>query len=94
LATTPADAAYPAENRDLSYAAHTVLANQYGDSTRLTLTSPTLPGVKHSFGTFSDAAAEAGLSRIYAGVHTRTDHAAGRDLGVQIADYILRLNHN
>jgi hypothetical protein len=94
LATTPADPAYPGAHSDLSYAAATVLANQYGDSTPFTLTSPTLPGVQHSFGKFSDAAAEAGLSRIYAGVHTRTDHEAGRDLGVQIADYILRLNHN
>jgi hypothetical protein len=94
LATTPADPSYPGAHSDLSYAAATVLANKYGDSTQFTLTSPTLAGVQHTFGTFSDAAAEAGLSRIYAGVHTRTDHEAGRDLGIQVADYVLGLSHN
>ena len=68
-----------------------MLADRYGDSTRFTVTSPTLPGVQHTFSQFSDAATEAGLSRIYAGVHTRTDHDAGRALGIQVADYVLSL---
>jgi membrane-associated phospholipid phosphatase len=94
LATTPADPSYPGAHSDLSFAAATVLADRYGDNTRFTVTSPTLPGVQHTFGRFSDAATEAGLSRIYAGVHTRTDHDAGRELGIQIADYVLSLNHH
>jgi membrane-associated phospholipid phosphatase len=94
LATTPADPSYPGAHSDLSFAAATVLADRYGDNTRFTVTSPTLPGVQHTFGRFSDAATEAGLSRIYAGVHTRTDHDAGRALGIQIADYVLSLNHH
>jgi hypothetical protein len=53
-------------------------------------TSPTLPGVTRTFHNFGDVAAEAGLSRIYAGVHTRLDHAAGLALGDQVGEYTLR----
>jgi membrane-associated phospholipid phosphatase len=89
LATTPADPSYPGAHSDLSAAAATVLARFFGDRVRFTVASPTLPGVVHSFGRFSDAVAEAGLSRIYAGVHTRTDHRAGLRLGLDVADYLL-----
>ena len=94
LANTPADPSYPGAHSDLSFAAATVLAHQYGDSNRFTVTSSTLPGVNRTFSQFSDAATAAGLSRIYAGVHTRIDHEAGRELGIQIADYVLSLNHH
>ena len=45
LASTPADPSYPGAHSDLSFAAATVLADRYGDSTPFTVTSPTLPGV-------------------------------------------------
>jgi hypothetical protein len=35
-------------------------------------------------------AAEAGLSRIFAGVHTRLDHEAGLTLGRDVANFVLR----
>jgi membrane-associated phospholipid phosphatase len=40
------------------------------------------------FTSFSGAAEEAGLSRIYAGQHFRTDHIAGKSLGQQVAESI------
>ena len=43
-----------------------------------------------SFTSFSAAAQEAGLSRIYAGVHTRLDHQAGLRLGRDVAHFVLR----
>jgi len=55
-----------------------------------TVTSPTLPGVTRSFDSLTAAATEAGLSRIYAGVHSRLDHEAGLTLGDQIGRYTLR----
>jgi membrane-associated phospholipid phosphatase len=91
LANTPPDPSYPGAHSDLSFAAATVLAHQYGDSNRFTVTSSTLPGVNRTFSQFSDAATAAGLSRIYAGVHTRIDHEAGRELGIQVADDVLSL---
>jgi hypothetical protein len=46
--------------------------------------------VTRSFTSFSDAAQEAGLSRIFAGVHTRLDHIAGLELGHNVAGFVLR----
>jgi membrane-associated phospholipid phosphatase len=89
LATTPADPSYPGAHSTLSAAAAAVLTALYGDVS-FTVTSPTLPGVTRSFDSFHAAATEAGLSRIYAGLHTRLDHQAGLVLGSQIGRYTLR----
>jgi hypothetical protein len=51
----------------------------------------TLSGVTRTFGSFQSAANEAGLSRIFAGQHTRLDHQAGQLLGAQVAGFVL--NH-
>jgi membrane-associated phospholipid phosphatase len=90
LSTTPADPSYPGAHSTLSAAAATVLTAQYGDDVAFTVSSPTLPGVTRAFDSFHDAATEAGLSRIYAGVHTRRDHVAGLTLGGQVGRYTLR----
>ncbi|GAA1133098.1 vanadium-dependent haloperoxidase [Kribbella jejuensis] len=89
LAATPADPSYPGAHSALSAAAAEVLTTLYGD-VDFTVTSPTFPGVTRSFRSFRDAAAEAGLSRIYAGVHTRIDHRAGLLLGTRVGSYVLR----
>ena len=70
-------------------AASTVLANAFGDATSFGTTSSTLPGVTRSFTSFSQAALEAGRSRIYAGIHTETADAAGLVLGKQVAGAVL-----
>jgi hypothetical protein len=46
--------------------------------------------VARRFGSLSAAADEAGLSRIWAGQHTRIDHRAGQTLGRQVAAEVLR----
>jgi predicted lipoprotein with Yx(FWY)xxD motif len=88
--TTPADPSYPGAHSTISAAGADVLARFYGDAQRFTVTSPALPGVTRSFKSFSAAAEEAGLSRIYAGVHTRLDHVAGLKLGHDVATFVLR----
>jgi predicted lipoprotein with Yx(FWY)xxD motif len=88
--TTPADPSYPGAHSTISAAAADVLAQFYGDVQRFTVTSAALPGVTRSFKSFSAAAEEAGLSRIYAGVHTRLDHVAGLELGHDVATFVLR----
>jgi hypothetical protein len=45
--------------------------------------------VTRSFTSFDAAVEEAGLSRIYAGVHTRIDHQAGVGLGDDVAGFVL-----
>ena len=88
--TTPADPSYPGAHSTISAAGADVLASFYGNNDSFSITSPALPGVTRSFTSFSDAAQEAGLSRIFAGVHTRLDHLAGLELGNNVAGFVLR----
>jgi hypothetical protein len=88
LATAP-DPSYPGAHSAISGAAAAVLASFYGDHDKLSVTSDVLPGVTRSFNSYSAAAAEAGLSRIYGGVHTRIDHEAGIKLGRDVAGFVL-----
>jgi PAP2 superfamily len=89
LATTPADPSYPGAHSTLSAAAATILTSLYGDDVPFTVSSPTGSGVTRYFDSFHAAATEAGLSRIYAGVHTRLDHESGLILGDQVGRYTL-----
>jgi hypothetical protein len=66
-----------------------VLASIFGDGQHFSLTSPALPGVTRSFNSFTAAAQEAGLSRIFSGQHTRLDHVAGLKLGHDVAGFVL-----
>ena len=56
-----------------------------GDRITLDVTSESLAGVTRHFTSYSEAAEEAVLSRIYAGQHFRFDHIAGKRLGRQVA---------
>jgi hypothetical protein len=89
LATTPADPSYPSAHSALSAAAADVLVSFFGDDQQFPVTSEVLPGVTHAFTSFRATAKEAGLSRIYAGVHMRLDHEAGQKLGDDVADFVL-----
>jgi membrane-associated phospholipid phosphatase len=86
LAVTAADPSYPGAHSTISQAAATVLAAFYGDRQPLVIT---LGGTTRTFGSFQAAADEAGLSRIFAGQHTRIDHEAGQRLGGQVAGFVL-----
>jgi PAP2 superfamily len=86
---TAADPSYPGAHSTISAAGEDVLAAFYGENQHFSVTSPALLGVTRSFGSFSAAAQEAGLSRIYSGQHTRLDHAAGLALGHHVASFVL-----
>jgi membrane-associated phospholipid phosphatase len=85
---TAPDPSYPGAHSAISKAGATVLRFYFGDQFTLDVTSESLPGVTRHFTSFSAAAEEAGLSRIYAGQHFRTDHVAGKSLGRQVAESI------
>jgi len=89
LAGTPADPSYPGAHSLISTIGADVLGATFGDRFSFAVTSEVLPGVTRSFDRFSAAAVDAGLSRIYAGVHTRLDHVAGQRLGHDVAAYVL-----
>jgi hypothetical protein len=86
---TAADPSYPGAHSTISAAGADVLASFYGDHQAVSVTSPALPGVTRSFSSFSSAAQEAGLSRIYSGQHARPDHVAGLELGHDVAGFVL-----
>jgi hypothetical protein len=87
---TAADPSYPGAHSTISAAGADVLASIYGNKQHFSVSSPALPGVTRSFSSFSAAAEEAGLSRIFAGQHTRIDHVAGLTLGHDVAGFVLR----
>jgi hypothetical protein len=66
-----------------------VLADFFGtDDISFSLTSDDLPGVTHSFTSFSDAAAEAGNSVVWGGIHFRFDVDMGQALGQSVAGFV------
>ncbi len=85
---TAPDPSYPGAHSAISRAGATVLRFYFGDQFTFDVTSESLTGVTRHFTSFSAAAEEAGLSRIYAGQHFRTDHIAGRSLGGQVAESV------
>jgi membrane-associated phospholipid phosphatase len=87
--TTP-DPSYPGAHAVIASAGQAVLAAFFGtDQFSFNVTSEVMAGVQRLFQTFSGAAEEASVSRIYAGVHFRTDLIAGTQLGAEVADYVV-----
>jgi hypothetical protein len=86
---TAPDPSYPGAHSAISAAAAEILRLSLGDQIALDVTSESLAGVTRHFTSFSEAAEEAGLSRIYSGQHFRFDHHAGKRLGHQVARSVL-----
>ena len=95
LMVTPPVPDYPSTHTVLGAAAAEVLIARFGDHVPFTATSVTLPGVSRQFRSFSAAATENGLSRIYAGIHFRRavidGYQLGRDVGRKVAKMLPRL---
>ena len=78
VGNTPGDPSYPGAHAVVSAASAAVLTDFFRrDQFAFDVTSEVQPGVKRSFKRFSDADQEATLSRIYAGVHFRSDERKG-----------------
>ncbi len=89
LLLTPPHPEYVSGHSSFSRAAATVLASHFGDDTTFSTTSATLPGVTRTFSSFTEAAGEAGRSRIYGGIHYEFTNQAGQVLGAQVANAVL-----
>jgi hypothetical protein len=89
LAVTAPDPSYPGAHSTISAAGATVLSSFFGNQDQIRVTSDVLPGKVRTFTSYNDVATEAGLSRIFAGQHTRLDHEAGLKLGHAIAQFVL-----
>jgi PAP2 superfamily len=85
---TAPDPSYPGAHSATSSAAAQALAFVLGDNFTFAVTSEVVPGVERHFTSFSAAAQEAGLSRVFAGQHFRFDHLAGVLQGQQVSDSV------
>ena len=89
LIESPPFPAYTSGHSSFSGTAARVLADFFGtDNIAFTLTSDSLPGKRRSFQSFSQAAAEAGMSRIYGGIHWQFDNADGLATGRALGEYV------
>jgi len=86
---TPPFPDYVSGHSTFSGAAASVLAHFYGtDDIAFAAGSDFLPGVQRSFTSFSAAAEEAALSRLYGGIHYRSAIEDGLQAGIGIGSYV------
>ncbi len=91
LLNTPPFPAYVSGHSTFSSAAAEVLAQSFAaDNVRFATTSDGLPGVTRKFESFTAAAAEAGMSRIYGGIHWQFDNVEGLKVGRTLGEYVYR----
>ncbi len=89
---TPSFPEYPSGHSAFSAAAARVLARVLGGDDIAFETgtrSPRLPGVRRHYDRLSAAAEEAGLSRIYGGIHFYFSHLASAEVGRKLADFVV-----
>jgi hypothetical protein len=88
---TPPFPSYTSGHSTFSGSASRILELFFGtDAVRFSLVSDGLPGVERFFTSFSQAAEEAGQSRIYGGIHWQYDNQAGLASGRALGDHIFR----
>jgi membrane-associated phospholipid phosphatase len=86
--TTPPFPDYVSGHSTFSGAAATILAMFFGtDHIAFTTGSDFLPGVARAFTSFSAAAAEAAVSRLYGGIHFRSANIDGLTAGITIGEW-------
>jgi hypothetical protein len=90
LLTTPPFPEYTSGHSTFSGAASSILAQIMGsDEIAFVVASGDLPGVTRSFLSLSEAANEAGMSRIYGGIHFQSANQDGLEAGRNIGDWVM-----
>src|SRR5205814_8831048 len=89
LLTTPNFPSYTSAHSTLSAAAAGVLTDLFGGEYHFSVGSEGQPGVTRTFDSFGAAAAEAGRSRIYGGIHYQFDILHGQAAGAEVADFVV-----
>ncbi|WP_019498841.1 vanadium-dependent haloperoxidase [Pseudanabaena sp. PCC 6802] len=88
LIATPPFPEYISGHSTFSGAADAILSNFFGDNANFTIGSLGLPGATRSFQSFSHAADEAGMSRIYGGIHFLSADLDGLAVGHSLGNYV------
>jgi membrane-associated phospholipid phosphatase len=89
LIKTPPFPEYVSGHSMFSGAAATVLTSFFGDNYQFSATSMNLPGITRTFNGFYAAADEAGISRIYGGIHFLSSNQDGLATGKSVGGYVL-----
>ena len=83
---------YPSTHTVLGAAAAEVLIRNFGDHEHFSTTSTSLPGVKRRFNSFTEAAVENGLSRVYGGIHflhaVQDGYKQGKGIGGSVSQLL------
>lgn len=92
---TPPHPEYPSGHSSFSGAAAEILdawSDRFAsrDAGRIRITSEDLPGVVRTFSTYAEAAREAGMSRVYGGIHFLWSDTEGQKLGKAIAREVMK----
>ena len=90
LITTPPFPEYTSGHSTFSGAAATVLTSLLGDNISFDNNSIGTPGIERTFGSFNAAATEAGISRIYGGIHFNSANIEGQNTGKSVGNYVLQ----
>jgi hypothetical protein len=90
LLTTPPFPEYVSGHSTFSAAAAAVLTAVFGDNYHFSATSIGLPVVMRTFTSFEQAAQEAGMSRIYGGIHFIFSDTEGLNAGSALGAYVLQ----
>jgi membrane-associated phospholipid phosphatase len=90
LIVTPNFPSYMSAHSTVSGASATVLTALFGLDYAFSVGSDGLPGVTRSFSSFAAAAAEAGQSRIYGGIHFQFDNQAGLATGGALGQFVVQ----
>ncbi len=89
LWANPPFPSYDSGHSSFSGAGDTVLTAFFGANTGFTISSDDLPNVTRSFTSFTQAANEAGESRVVGGIHFEFDNQAGLSTGRALGTYIV-----
>jgi hypothetical protein len=87
---SPPFPSYTSGHSTFSAAGARLLAVFFGtDDIEFSVTSDALPGAVRTFKKLSDAQKEAGMSRVWGGIHTMSDNLEAQKAGMKIADWTL-----
>src|SRR5262249_41572292 len=89
LLVTPNFPSYTSAHSTVSAAAAAVLTALFGPDHHFTVAAESVPGVTRSFDSFGAAAAEAGQSRIYGGIHYPFDNQAAQASGHAVGRFVV-----
>lgn len=89
LLSTPPFPEYTSGHSTFSAAASAILTQVFGEHVSFDTTSLTAPGVVRHYDSFEQAAGEAGMSRIYGGIHFMFANLEGLACGNQVGEWVL-----